>query len=169
MSDVERATKRRGAVTAAAERGRSSKGRTGGAYRGHLKSGRRDVRVNVRLSEEEASSVTEAARAAGQTPSTWLAEVGVMVATNTAPEGRTRGEVSERELAAVAAREQMLALGRLRAQLASIGNNVNQIARGVNAGQPVEAAQAGALWSYIRENVDRLDGELDRLRAAAGR
>lgn len=92
-----------------------------------------------------------------------------MVATNTAPEGRTRGEVSERELAAVAAREQMLALGRLRAQLASIGNNVNQIARGVNAGQPVEAAQAGALWSYIRENVDRLDGELDRLRAAAGR
>ena len=169
MADVVRATKGRGAVTAVAERGHSSKGRAGGAYRGHLKSGRRDVRVNVSLSEVEAAAVKAAASAADQTPSAWLAEVGVTVATNTAPEGQNRVEVSERELAAVAAREQMLALGRLRAQLASIGNNVNQIARGVNAGQPVEAAQAGALWSYIRENVDRLDGELDRLRAAAGR
>lgn len=169
MADVERATKGRGAVTAAAERGHTSKGRTGGAYRGHLKAGRRDARVNVRLSEDEASAVAEAARAAGQTPSTWLAEVGVAVATNGVPQGQNRGESADRELAAIAAREQMLALGRLRAQLASIGNNVNQIARGVNAGQPVEAAQAGALWTYIRENVDRLDGELDRLRAAAGR
>lgn len=169
MADIERATKGRGAATAAAERGHTSNGRTGGAYRGHLKSGRRDARVNVRLSEEEASSVAEAARAAGQTPSTWLAETGVRVAMNAAPQGQNRGGVSERELAAVAAREQMSALIRVRAQLAGIGNNVNQIARGVNAGQPVEAEQAGALWSYIRESVDRLDGELVRLRAAARR
>lgn len=45
-------------------------------------------------------------------------------------------------------------------QLAAIGNNLNQIARATNAGEPIEAGLYGSL-DYLRGTLVRLDSAAD--------
>ncbi len=156
-------------AASAAGRGSTSKRRAGGAYRRHAPVGARDVRVNVRFSDSEFAAVAAAAKVSGQRPASWLGDIGVRVASDAGVSGLVPGAVGVGEdLKVVLVQQQMLAVGRARAQLAAIGNNVNQIARGVNAGQPVESEQAQVMYAHIRTHVDRLDAEVDRLRVVAG-
>ncbi len=169
MSDAAGASVGRVAPVGAAGRG-STKGKEWkGSYRKHLVGGPRGVRVEVRFSAEEFASIGGAAADAGQRPASWLGEVGLRVAAGTGvlsldPGGA--GLVEDPKVVLV--QQQMVAVMRVRGQLAAIGNNVNQIARAVNAGQPVAAAQAESVYSYLRVHVARCDAEVTRLRIVAG-
>jgi uncharacterized protein (DUF1778 family) len=105
--------------------------------------GRREARVNVRLSPAEYADVLAAARASGLTPSGFAAEAIVAASRH---ETLTRGD---HELI----RELMSA----RSQLRRYGNNVNQAARVLNAsGEPPEwLERAIALSNQTVENIDR--------------
>lgn len=113
---------------------------------------KRDQVLRIKLSREELDQLRKEAERRGQSVGAWAGNALIATAT---------GQV---ETAAL--RETGSALLQVRAQLAAIGNNVNQIAKGVNAGQPLEATQAAAMYRFIRAHVNTLDAELDRLRPA---
>jgi len=146
-----RVTDERGSV--AVRRGRGGQGRT--------------RKLTVRFSDSEFAAVLEAANGH---PSSWIREVAVAVATG--PKAGSSELSSEREPAqrgrgGVAAQQQMLEVMKARAVLAAIGNNVNQIAKGINAGQPLESDQAAAMFRFLRSKVNILDAEVRRLRVVS--
>lgn len=133
---------------------------------------RRTQRVDVRLNQAEYEAICVAAEAGQKEPSKWLREVGLAVAAGTGDDVSATpvdGPRPQSSGASVAVQQQMLEVGKARAVLAAIGNNVNQIAKGVNAGQPLEATQAAAMYRFIRTHVNTLDAEVRRLRAVSER
>lgn len=62
-------------------------------------------------------------------------------------------------------RDAIAAVLQTQRQLAAIGNNLNQIARATNAGDPIEAGIAGSL-DYLRGVLGRLDATADVIASA---
>ncbi len=156
----------------AAERGRVTE------LRNDVESTERELRtkiVSVRMTDSEWATVVTAARVAGKHPASWIRDVSVLTARGRAGEPKAGGESvicagdpdvgQRRETALLIAQAQMQEVMKARAVLAAIGNNVNQIAKAVNAGQPLESEQAVAVFGFLRAKVNLLDAEVHRLRA----
>ena len=114
-----------------------------GRYRPHLRSGRQR-QIRLRYSQQEYDTVTQAARAAGLTPTGYVAEAALTAATGGEPP------------TAAPWREAVTELMDARTQVRRIGLNINQAARVLNATgeQPVWLDQALALTERA---VTRLD------------
>ncbi len=154
-----------GQSVSAAERGRVTDGQETGQTRRTRGGKGRTRKLTVRFSDAEFAAIQDAAEG---NPSRWVRDVVVSVAT-TAPDGvAVPGQPVGRPVigvGSVAVQAQMLEVMKARAVLAAIGNNVNQIAKGVNAGQPLESEQAVAVFRFLRAKVNLLDAEVHRLRA----
>ncbi|MFF8925555.1 plasmid mobilization protein [Streptomyces albidoflavus] len=102
-------------------------------------------RVNLRLGDDEAAALAEAAAAEGLTPSSYAARVTVAAARGEAahPIGGPGAELAE-----------LLAA---RAALSRIGANLNQIARALNSDAEVTAAHAEAVLDRVRAAIQRVD------------
>lgn len=132
-------------------------------------SGGRELRtkiVSVRMTDSEWDAVVAAAQAAGKLPASWIRDVSVLTASGRPgePIGVEEPDAGSRETALVIAQTQMQEVMKARAVVAAIGNNVNQIAKAVNVGQPLEAEQAAGMFRFLRAKVNLLDAEVHRLR-----
>lgn len=103
--------------------------------------GGRSVRRVVRLSEFEDNALMLKASEQGVSVQRLLVESALTFET-----GETATE----------RREAVTSVLQVQRQLAAIGNNLNQIARATNAGEPIEAGIAGSL-NYLRGVLGRLD------------
>ena len=112
--------------------------------------GGRGVRRNVRLTEFEDNALMLKAAEQSVSVQRLLVESALTF---------EAGETATERRHAVAA------ILRVERQLAAIGNNLNQIARAVNAGEPVEAGISGSL-EYLRGALKRLDQAADVIASA---
>ncbi|MFI2215123.1 plasmid mobilization relaxosome protein MobC [Streptomyces sp. NPDC020141] len=112
--------------------------------------GRRDDeprtnRLNLRLGDDELAAVQAGATLARMTPSSYAAEKVVAVAMGTLTPIPTT------------TREELRELVEARTALSRIGNNLNQIARTLNAGGDVSAEQLAAVIEHVGQAVRRVD------------
>lgn len=114
--------------------------------RDRSKSGRRPLTVQVRVSEEERSELAEQAAAQGVSIQRYLLECAAAVRSGGIP------------VETASARQEWIAsvLG-LRRLLATVANNVNQVAKVANAGGlPMAQREAVATFQAARRASDRL-------------
>lgn len=124
----------------------------------HLLGGRK-FDLEVRLSEDEKSVLASAAGREEMALATWARDVLLTAAeTGEEAEGAVRyrrstppNPVLLRELAAA------------RSSLAAVANNLNQIAKATNAGQPIESKQANGVYQYVIARVNEIDDVVGRL------
>lgn len=107
--------------------------------------GGRSVRRVVRLSEFEDNALMLKASEQGVSVQRLLVESALTFET-----GETATE----------RRDAIASILQAQRQLAAIGNNLNQIARATNAGEPIEDGIAGSL-DYLRGVLGRLDSAAD--------
>lgn len=136
---------------------------TGKGHVRHLWPGR-DGTLKIRLDtgaggEEEQLKAAAAREDLGL--ATWAREVLLAAADTGEDDGTVRYRRSEAPNPVL-----LRNLAEARSSLAAIGNNLNQIAKATNTEQPVEAAQARAVFNYVVERVDRID---DAVAALLGR
>src|SRR5699024_7478416 len=112
--------------------------------------GGRTVRREVRLTEFEDNALMLKASAQGVSVQRLMVESALTFET-----GETATE--RRDAIGVILQAQR--------QLAAIGNNLNQIARATNAGEPIEAGITRSL-EYLRSVMRRLDGAADVIASA---
>ncbi|WP_436848165.1 MobC family plasmid mobilization relaxosome protein [Streptomyces collinus] len=107
--------------------------------------GPRDIRVKVSYNETELSILREAAGRDNQALAAWIADAALDVA-------------AEKVVpVSVDARDIVAELIEARRQAARIGNNLNQIAKALNADGTVTAAQVEAAMEAGRRAIQRLD------------
>ncbi|MDA5279877.1 MobC family plasmid mobilization relaxosome protein [Streptomyces sp. Isolate_45] len=113
--------------------------------RGREDSGPRGTRIKISYNEDELTVVREAARRECQAVAAYVGEAALAVAAEkVAPvAASTKDVVSE--------------LIQARQQVARIGNNLNQIAKALNADGEVTAAQLAAVLRAVEPAVRRLD------------
>ncbi|MGW1980729.1 plasmid mobilization protein [Streptomyces sp. NPDC001889] len=105
----------------------------------------RTHRVNLRLGDDELAAVQAGATLAGLTPASYAARTVVAVA---------MGRLTPIPLTT---REELCELVDARTALTRIGNNLNQIARTLNAGGDVPDEQLAAVIEHVRQAVRRVD------------
>lgn len=111
--------------------------------------GGRPVRREVTLTPVQDGQLVVAAERAGRTVPAFLVEAGL----------KAGGYQTETER-----RESIFALFQLREQLARIGNNVNQMAKLLNAEGEVHADLCATL-SAVREKIELVDDVVERFAA----
>jgi hypothetical protein len=102
-------------------------------------------RVNLRLGDDELAAVQAGATLAGLTPASYAARTVVAVAMGTLTPIPTT------------TREELRELVDARTALTRIGNNLNQIARTLNAGGDVSREQLAAVIEHVGQAVRRVD------------
>lgn len=112
--------------------------------------GGRSIRRVVRLSEFEDNALMLKASEQGVSVQRLLVESALTFET-----GETATE----------RREAIANILQAQRQLAAIGNNLNQMARATNAGEPIDAGIAGSL-DYLRGVLERLDTAADVIASA---
>lgn len=118
--------------------------------------GQRQVRVGLRLSQDEAEELQQAADRTGLTLSGYAAAAALAAATRTAaPRAVPAADRHERELLGA------LVAGRF--ELAKVGNNLNQIARAANIDGAVLPAQLRDVLARVEAGVRLLDARTVRL------
>jgi hypothetical protein len=101
--------------------------------------------MNLRLGDDERAAIEAAAKFAGQTPSSYAADVAVAV---------SMGRLTPIPLTY---REELRELVDARLALTRIGTNLNQIARTLNAGGDVTQEQLRAVVERVDAAVQRVD------------
>ena len=94
---------------------------------------------------DERAAIRTASKADGMAVGAWLATVAMAAA------GKRHDPAREAE-----ARERLAHLDTMRSEMASAGNNLNQIARAVNTGEPVGVGYAGEVYEMHLEQLDEL-------------
>jgi len=118
--------------------------------------GQRQVRVGLRLSQDEAEELQQAADRTGLTLSGYAAAAALAAATRTAaPRAVPAADRRTRELLGA------LVAGRF--ELAKVGNNLNQIARAANIDGTVLPAQLRDVLARVEAGVRLLDDRTVRL------
>lgn len=112
--------------------------------------GGRGVRREVRLTEFEDNALMLKASEQGVSVQRLLVESALTF------------EIGE---TATHRREAIAVILQAQRQLAAIGNNLNQIARATNAGEPIEAGITGSV-NYLRGTLKRLDEAADVIATA---
>ncbi|WP_189397508.1 plasmid mobilization relaxosome protein MobC [Streptomyces sp. FBKL.4005] len=107
--------------------------------------GTRDNRIKVSYNDSELAIVTEAAARDNQALASWV--------------GATALNVAKEKVVPVStdSRDVLAELIQARNQASRIGNNVNQIAKALNAAGTVTGAQLAATLDAILKSVKRLD------------
>ncbi|MFP8886800.1 plasmid mobilization relaxosome protein MobC [Streptomyces mangrovi] len=119
--------------------------RTPARYRGHEPAGRRNTRIKVSYNETELAIVREAAARDNQALAAWVGAVALDVA-------------AEKVVPVSAdARDAVAEFIRARNQVSRIGNNVNQIAKALNADGTVTAAQIETALDAAHRAIRRMD------------
>ncbi|CAL9677748.1 hypothetical protein SUDANB105_08059 (plasmid) [Streptomyces sp. enrichment culture] len=106
---------------------------------------RRTNRVNLAYNEAELTIVSEAAARAGMAPAAWAADAALSVA---------------KELlvpVSADAKDVLAEFIQARNQLSRVGNNVNQMARALNADGTVTEQQLAAALRAVQEAIRRMD------------
>ena len=107
--------------------------------------GGRAVRPRVSMSDTEAAIITVRAEAAGMTVPHYLLQAGL---------------AEERGVSVADQTEVKASLFQVIRHLSAIGNNLNQVAHAVNAGEPLDAGFA-ALQDELRASVARANDILE--------
>ncbi len=141
----------RGAVRPGGVGGTARAGTAAGRRRrGPRVVGQRQVRVGLRLSQDEAEELQQAADRTGLTLSGYAAAAALAVASRTAaPRAVPAADRQTRELLGA------LVAGRF--ELAKVGNNLNQIARAANFDGAVLPAQLREVLARVEAGVRLLD------------
>ncbi|MBA4864046.1 MobC family plasmid mobilization relaxosome protein [Streptomyces sp. PSKA54] len=108
--------------------------------------------LTVRVNDDEHAEITSAARVRAVTTAHFLATAGLAAA-----RGTTNLEPNEQRDAAVDE------LAALRAQLARVGNNLNQLARSANSGAIPHPDELTRTLAWLRRVVHRIDQAADTL------
>ncbi|MER5183274.1 MobC family plasmid mobilization relaxosome protein [Streptomyces sp. NPDC002896] len=106
--------------------------------------------LTVRVNDDEHAEITSAARVRAVTTARFLAAAGLAAA-----RGTTHLEPNEQRDAAVDE------LAALRAQLARVGNNLNQLARAANSGAVPHPDELVRTLDWLRRVVRRVDQAAD--------
>jgi len=145
-----------GAVRPGGVGGTTRAGTAAGRRRGPRVVGQRQVRVGLRLSQDEADELQQAAERTGLTLSGYAAAAALAAASRTAaPRAVPAADRHKRELLGA------LVAGRF--ELAKVGNNLNQIARAANIDGTVLPAQLRDVLARVEAGVRLLDDRTVRL------
>ncbi|NGO40614.1 plasmid mobilization relaxosome protein MobC [Streptomyces ureilyticus] len=119
--------------------------RTSARYREREADGPRDNRLKVSYNDTELTIVREAAARNNQALAAWVGNVAL--------------DVAKEKVVPVSnnTRDVLAEFIRARNQLSRIGNNVNQIAKALNADGTVAGAQLAAALDAVLQSVRRMD------------
>ena len=121
---------------------------------------RRTRTIGVRLTDEEYSQVRQAAQRDVLTPSSWVGKLATTTAEGVLS-GTTQNAARDGLLID---REALIGIGRTRAHLAPVANNLNQIAKALNSGAAVpQVAVLDSVLDQVRLTISDIDDLVGRL------
>lgn len=117
--------------------------------------------IGVRLTDEEYSQIRQAAQRDVLTPSSWVGKLAMSTAegvlSGTSPSPASDGLLIDREA--------LIGIGRTRAHMAPVANNLNQIAKALNSGAAVvpQVVALESVLDQVRLTISDIDDLVGRL------